>query len=606
MDDDSPIVRAAAARVFVGGPSKADGSRLLRAYQTERQRQTTENLPVRVALLRALGVVGHADYVPVLVDAFNQKGEQQAAIDGLVAIGSPSVRTLLLVVKVGDTERIPYALEALARIGSGVGNAAAGLFRHPREIVRKLGRDLMAASSDPGSVKMLLTLLDSNDLQDPIPVIEAISTFRTAEALGALIRATTSPNPAVRVAAIDGLGSTHVRSSAVIGALKKVVETDGDVAARVSGINAMYRLGAPHLGKLLARVVQYDVPAVRAAAYAVIGWTGEPVAAPATAAGASTADAASRELINGSLRRLTRSEDIRSVGAAKNWAAETLAATGPRVRGVWTTAGTGAGALHYRVAGSGRVVVGVAGAYSGAALLPTLDLLASGSTRTVCVDGRGRGKTQLGGVTPTLASEVADIETVRQAQKAEKIDIVGYDLGAYVAVAYATSHPQRVRSLTLLSAPARMDTSGASSLAAQRVTGQAKDDLAELDAKHAWFAPAAYRAYRQTAMTPGLVANLASAPRAGAFMFSSVADYHIRRSGKIDFLRAASALAEAKIPVTVILGKESPIGIMDQTILRTLAKEFSNFRFAQVAGAGHFPHIEQPSRTAAAIRSALR
>jgi proline iminopeptidase len=69
----------------------------------------------------------------------------------------------------------------------------------------------------------------------------------------------------------------------------------------------------------------------------------------------------------------------------------------------------------------------------------------------VYLDNRGRGRSRPGkGERPyTLDKDVADVEAVRRALKAEQVVVFGRSYGGMVAQAYALTHPQRVRALVL-------------------------------------------------------------------------------------------------------------------------------------------------------------
>jgi len=89
-------------------------------------------------------------------------------------------------------------------------------------------------------------------------------------------------------------------------------------------------------------------------------------------------------------------------------------------------------------------------------LLPDLDRLAS-SYRLIYYDQRGRGQSAQG-VKPedvTLASEIADLDKVREHFQLETMTLVGHSWGAVLALEYALRHPARLARLILMNpAPA--------------------------------------------------------------------------------------------------------------------------------------------------------
>lgn len=71
--------------------------------------------------------------------------------------------------------------------------------------------------------------------------------------------------------------------------------------------------------------------------------------------------------------------------------------------------------------------------------------------RVVFYDQRGNGKsTRLQANAPmTMDAQVADLEAVRAALHAEKIDLVGDSFGGFVVLAYTLAHPEHVRRLVV-------------------------------------------------------------------------------------------------------------------------------------------------------------
>ncbi len=71
--------------------------------------------------------------------------------------------------------------------------------------------------------------------------------------------------------------------------------------------------------------------------------------------------------------------------------------------------------------------------------------------RVVFYDQRGNGKsTRLAANAPqTMDAQVADLEAVRGALHADKIDLVGDSFGGFVVLAYTLAHPEHVRRLVV-------------------------------------------------------------------------------------------------------------------------------------------------------------
>jgi len=601
IGDKSPAVRAASARVFAGMPVKTDGAMLLRRYQDERMVANEANLDVRIGLLKALGAIGNVDWVPVFVDACGQKGEAQAATDALVGVGNPAVRTLLLVVKVGDMQRIPFALEALARIGQGVGDAAEGLFRHPRELVRELGRDLMAASGDPKAVGALIKLFRSETLDDPVPVIEAIATFTTPEAFEALVDASTHPSEAVRIAAIQGMGNSHRRDKQLVGTIINVAETDKTPEVRIAAVRSLFQVSAPGLVALLTKMVAYEAPAVRMEVYNALGWAGHPDAVPALAARLRDAEGAEAKALNTALRRLTRRTDLKSERNFRSGHTANKKAVAPRVKARVGKFKAGDVTLNYRTVGRGQTVLVLGGHHSATAFSAALDALGA-SNRVVYFDGRGRAGNPMGkGI--SLTSEVTDIELLRRHLKAPRVSIVAHSAAGLIAVAYAGTYSKRVGKLMLVNTPARGLRHGVVSTAARKLKGANARDLSELDARHAWFAPVAWLGYRQFSLAPGYVGTPSLAPRVGQFPINPIAVQMLERAvAGYDLNRA---LAKIKKSTYLVTGARAPFTPAQHAALKRVSKTHRHAVMRIIKKVGHYPHLENPGAFLATARAIL-
>ena len=106
-----------------------------------------------------------------------------------------------------------------------------------------------------------------------------------------------------------------------------------------------------------------------------------------------------------------------------------------------------------REIGSGRPVIVLHGGpdFDHSYLLPDLDRL-SNSYRLIYYDQRGRGRSAAG-VRPedvTLASEIADLETIREHFSLDSMILLGHSWGTVLALEYARRHPERVSHLILM------------------------------------------------------------------------------------------------------------------------------------------------------------
>ena len=121
----------------------------------------------------------------------------------------------------------------------------------------------------------------------------------------------------------------------------------------------------------------------------------------------------------------------------------------------------GGAELYSREIGQGTAIIVLHGGpdFDHSYLLPELDRL-SDSYRLIYYDQRGRGRSA-DGVKPedvTLASDIADIEKVRQYYHLDSVVFLGHSWGTVLALEYALRYPGRVSHMILMNpAPASTD-----------------------------------------------------------------------------------------------------------------------------------------------------
>src|SRR6476661_446414 len=117
--------------------------------------------------------------------------------------------------------------------------------------------------------------------------------------------------------------------------------------------------------------------------------------------------------------------------------------------------------LYSREIGQGTAIIILHGGpdFDHSYLLPELDHL-SDSYHLIYYDQRGRGRSA-DGVKPegvTLASDIADIEKVRQYYHLDSVVLLGHSWGTVLALEYALRYPGRVSHMILMNpAPASTD-----------------------------------------------------------------------------------------------------------------------------------------------------
>lgn len=111
------------------------------------------------------------------------------------------------------------------------------------------------------------------------------------------------------------------------------------------------------------------------------------------------------------------------------------------------------GSLYARTVGRGPSIVVLHGGpdFDISYLLPEMDTLIDGH-RLIYYDQRGRGKSAAGfrADDVTLATDVADLDAMREHFGMQSVVLLGHSFGAVLALEYAVRHPARVARIILL------------------------------------------------------------------------------------------------------------------------------------------------------------
>jgi proline iminopeptidase len=277
----------------------------------------------------------------------------------------------------------------------------------------------------------------------------------------------------------------------------------------------------------------------------------------------------------------------------------------------------GKASLYCREIGRGQPVIVLHGGpdFDTAYLLPELDRLAD-AFRLIYYDQRGRGKSA-DGVQPedvTLASDIGDIDGVREHFHLQSVALLGHSWGAVLALEYALQHPERVSHMILMN-PAPASTSD--------LTAFRKAYLAKLgpdmDRQRAIVASAAYKTGDPEAVTsryrihfkPAFVhvedyeklmtrmhRAFISQGAAGILKARAVEDRLMRDTWQVDSYDLLPKLRTLSIPTLVITGDHDFIPV---EISEHIAGAIPNARLVTLKDCGHFTYLE----CAGGVRDAL-
>ncbi|HKW00294.1 MAG TPA: alpha/beta fold hydrolase [Vicinamibacterales bacterium] len=270
----------------------------------------------------------------------------------------------------------------------------------------------------------------------------------------------------------------------------------------------------------------------------------------------------------------------------------------------------GGASLYVRAIGRGPDVIVLHGGpdFDHRYLLPDLDRLAD-RYRLIYYDQRGRGKSaeNVNAADVTIASEVEDLDKVRQHVGRDSIALLGHSWGTVLALEYALRHPQRVSQLVLMNpAPASAADLAIFRKAYLAQLGPDMDRQRELASSAGYQAadPAAvtarYRVHFEHALArpsdyEKLIAAMNAAfvaqGSAGILEARAVEDHLMAETWQIDSYDLLPKLKALRIPTLVITGDRDFIPV---EIAQHVAAAIPGARLVTLENCGHFSYMECP------------
>ena len=233
--------------------------------------------------------------------------------------------------------------------------------------------------------------------------------------------------------------------------------------------------------------------------------------------------------------------------------------------------------------------------------------------RTVVrLDTRATGRSEVPADPSSLRFDrlAGDVEALREHLGEERLDVLGHSAGCLVAQAWAAAHPDRVRSLVLVTP-------------SDRLQGGDRSDVAGIRAARAdepWYAEAAEAQEALADASPGQAQALVRATRPFFYgrwdertqAHAASAD---RQSSKraelgfgagveeIDLAGLLGALGGLDVPVLVVGGERDALtGVAS---VHAVAASFRAAEAVVLPRAGHFPWVDEPEAFRSAVASFL-
>lgn len=268
--------------------------------------------------------------------------------------------------------------------------------------------------------------------------------------------------------------------------------------------------------------------------------------------------------------------------------------------------------LAYTEVGSGpRLVCLPGGPGRASAYLEDLGGLA-GERTLVLLDTRATGHSEVPADPSSLRFDRLsdDVEALREHLGEQQLDVLGHSAGCLVAQAWAAVHPDRVRSLVLVTPSDRLQGGSREDVAAIR---EARSDepwyaeAAEAQDALAYAAPAQQQAlvratrpffygrWDERTQAHAATADTQSSKRAELGFGAGV--------DSVDVPGMLAALAELDVPVLVVGGERDALtGVAS---VATVAATFPRASTVVLPRAGHFPWVDEPEAFRAAVAAFL-
>lgn len=267
LSDASDRVREKAAELVAERLGVKAVPKLMEMLRQAEFNKSPANRGLRTALVLAMGNIGQsgpadaARVVPTILRSLGEEDEKSVAVDALIAIGAPSVSSLLMILKAGDTKRAAAAMDALLAIGQKAAPEVVSLLqaRHPK--MKRMASQFLGFYQDPAVFPLLRDLYPRVVAEDKIAILRIASLYDSQETHDFISRATLDEDPIVRGEAVQILSSTGETS--VVPVVLTRAEEDSDQDIRIAAIKGIFSMGAASAVTTLGRMLEYEKWPVR-------------------------------------------------------------------------------------------------------------------------------------------------------------------------------------------------------------------------------------------------------------------------------------------------------------------------------------------------------
>lgn len=206
-------------------------------------------------------------------------------------------------------------------------------------------------------------------------------------------------------------------------------------------------------------------------------------------------------------------------------------------------------------------------------------------------DKRGHGLSGTGTPPYTIETHADDLVALLDHLKIGKVIVWGLSVGGLIAQAIAVAHPERVAALVLSNTADRIGTAEMWNARIDTIGAQGLASLVD-PVMERWFTPAFRR--DDNALYAGARAMLVRQP----------ADGYCGTCAAIRDADYTEAVAGIAVPTLCVAGDQD--GSTPSDLVKALSGRIPGSRFAEIAGCGHIPCLEQPAAYAAVVADFLK
>jgi 3-oxoadipate enol-lactonase len=251
--------------------------------------------------------------------------------------------------------------------------------------------------------------------------------------------------------------------------------------------------------------------------------------------------------------------------------------------------------LYYEVQGTGEPVLLIAGFACDHTIWTLVVPALAARHRVIVFDNRGVGQSSGAETVSSIRQMAEDAAGLLDAIGLGAVHVAGHSMGGLIAQELALTHPERVRSLSLLSTSAQVNDRGKAILESWGELPRLVDAATMNRLLLPWMYTSAF--YAKPGAIERLIDRIVTNP------FPPSAEVISRQCRAIATFQLSGALGDLDCPTEVFAGSEDiliPVGLSEQ-----LARSIRNARLVVLEGTGHGMLIESPKPVSNALLAFL-